>query len=289
MKDKTESKWWILQLQLPATNKKHMMSTPEPRKDIIQKAFSIIPEKIRIKRGSTTWGIANVSNQNNEKDIIIFYLTANPANSKIAEEQHPGYLQDSNNPRFFTMCALKVSSQLIIVNKDSDTSRYSRSANTYAYIFRELIEQAIIMLEMKYFFNVEVEAIAENGSFIEWINSQDLITKIIIKHTGSNLPAGASDLINEIKEAAKQWQKVSHAKNIELVANEPDLDENEIAELDQAIADRRLKLRARGLKSNISTTWCSSERPIPITLSLENAPEDNTKLIQQIFNTYPKK
>jgi hypothetical protein len=155
-----------------------------------------------------------------------------------------------------------------MVHRGADVSRFARSAKTYADIFQELLEKAVTELQMKDYYLVEVDPIAQAGSFIEWVRNQDKLQKIIIKHTGSNLPSGASNLINDIRESAKQYQHALKSKDVELVANEPELNDEEISELDKAAAERRLKLRAKGIKADVSTTWSSSEKPIPETAKM---------------------
>jgi hypothetical protein len=221
------------------------------------------PENIRISRGSSTWGLANLTEIND--NLFTFYLTIRPPNARIGEEPEPGHLKDAKDPRYYTLCVLNVQRQILMVHKSSDVSRLARSARTFADIFQELIEKAVRHLNMDQHYLVEVDPIAQVGSFVEWVNSLDILKKIIIKHTGSNLPAGNSNLIKDIKESARQLKGALKSKDVELVANEPELNEEEVIELDRAVADRRLKLRARGVKSGVGTTWSSSEKPRPET------------------------
>jgi len=152
-----------------------------------------------------------------------------------------------------------------MVHKAPDVSRFAKSARTFADIFQELLEKAVNSLNMDQHYLVEVDPIAKTGSFVEWVNSLDILKKIIIKHTGSNLPSGPSTLIADLKESAKKLKNSLKSKDVELVANEPELDDEEIIELDRAVADRRLKLRAKGMKSGVGTTWSSREKPIAET------------------------
>jgi hypothetical protein len=198
-------------------------------------------------------------------DLFSFYLTIRPPYARIAEEPEPGHLQDAKDPRFYTLCVINIPKQIVMVHKASDVSRFARSARTFADIFQELLEEAVNSLNMGQHYSVEVDPIAKTGSFVEWVNSLDVLKKIIIKHTGSNLPSGASTLIYDLKNSAKQLKSALKSKDVELVANEPDLNDEEVVELDRAVADRRLKLRAKGVKSGVGTTWSSSKKPIPET------------------------
>jgi hypothetical protein len=261
--DKTQ--WWLLQVQLPERYGKQqdLFSTPIPRQDLLRQSVSLIPENIRISRGNSTWGLADLVKIND--DLFSFYLTIRSPYARIAEEPEPGHLKDAKDPRYYTLCIINIPKQIVMVHKTSDVSRFARSARTFADIFQELLEKAVSSLNMGQHYLVEVDPIAKTGSFVEWVNGLDILKKIIIKYTGSNLPSGASNLIADLKESAKQLKSALKSKEVELVANEPALNDEEVVELDRAVADRRLKLRARGIKSGVGTTWSSSEKPIPET------------------------
>lgn len=262
------TRWWLLQVQLPARHGKQqsLLSKPIPRSDLLREAIKIIPENIKISHGSASWGFANLGEATSS--LFSFYLTIRPPKARIAEEPEPGHLQDTKDPRFYTLCIINIPNQIIMVHKGSDVSRFAKSARTFADIFQELLKNAVSALQMQDHYIVEVDPIAQAGSFVEWVRSQDTLQKIIIKHTGSNLPSGASNLIREIRESAKQYQKALNSKDVELVANEPELNDEEIEELDKAAADRRLKLRAKGIKLGVGTTWSSSKKPIPETATM---------------------
>ncbi|GBC61997.1 hypothetical protein DENIS_2960 [Desulfonema ishimotonii] len=49
--------------------------------------------------------------------------------------------------------------------------------------------------------------------------------KITIKYTGANLPQQASNLASDIKELAKRYKRALKSKDVELVANNPNLDD----------------------------------------------------------------
>lgn len=257
--------WWLLQVQFPARHGKQqdLFSKPTPRDELLRQAISLIPSEIRATRGLATWGFADLTKVSD--DLFTFYLTIKPPYARIAEEPEPGYLEDSIDPRYYTLCVVNIPMQIIMVHKSSDVSRYARSAKTFADIIRDLLEKAVKSLNMSNHYLVEVDPLAKTGSFTEWVASLDHLKKITIKHTGSNLPAGASDLITNIRESAKKYKNALKSRDVELVANEPDINDEEVEELDKAVADRRLKLRARGIKSGVGTTWKSSEKPIPET------------------------
>lgn len=280
-----------MQVQLPTRHGKQLslLSKPMPRSDLLREAIKIIPENIRISRGNSTWGFANLGEVTNS--LYSFYLTIRPPNARIAEEPAPGHLQDTKDPRFYTLCILNIPKQIIMVHKGSDVSRFARSATTYSEIFQELLEKAVSALQMKDHYIVEVDPIAQFGSFIEWVRAQDTLEKIIIKHTGSNLPSGASSLISDIRESAKKYQHALKSKNVELVANEPELTDDDIVELDKAAADRRLKLRAKGVKSGVGTTWSSSKKPIPETATMAIGEEilQHESYVAEMINIYINK
>ena len=54
--------WWILQLQLLMRNENQLSLFSEliPRHDLIRKSLSFIPPNIRIHRGQSLWGIADL-------------------------------------------------------------------------------------------------------------------------------------------------------------------------------------------------------------------------------------
>jgi len=257
--------WWILQLQLPGRNEKqlNLFSKPIPRPDLIRKSFSLIPQSIRIHRGNSLWGLADLKIIN--EDLFVFKLIVRPPFAHIAEEPEPGHLEETKDPRFFTLSTLNVPKQIIVVHRSIDVSRYARSAKTFASIYEALLEKAVASLEMQNHYGVEVDPIAKIGSFVEWINSIDALKKITIKHSGPNLPAGASSLVSTIRDIANRYKKALNSKDVELVANDPKLDKEEVKELDVAVAERRLKLRALGVKSGVGSSWSSSEKPVPET------------------------
>lgn len=280
--------WWILQVQLPDRHGKQqsLFSEPIPRFELLKKCFSIIPENIRISKSGKTWGLADLTTIS--EDLFSFYLTVRPPFARIAEERKPGHLQDANEPRYYTLCVVNISKQIIMVHKTSDVSRYARSARTFADIFQEIIESAVKYEKMSEHYTVEVDPIAKTGSFVEWVNSLDILKKITIKHSGANLPYEASSLISDIKNLAKDLKGKLKSKNVELVAHEPELNDEEIVEIDKAVANRRLKLSARGIKSCVGTTWSSSKKPIPETAIMPISEEQliHNKAVANRINIY---
>jgi hypothetical protein len=285
--DNENTLWWILQLQLPGRNENQLdLFPPIPRQELIRKSFSLIPQSIRIHRGNSIWGLADLQKIN--EDLFTFKLIIRPPFARIAEEPELGRLEETKDPRFFTLSVLHVPKQIIVVHRSSDVSRYARSAKTFASIYKELIEKALESFEMQYHYTVEVEPIAKVGSFVEWINSIDVLKKIIIKHTGPNLPAGSGGLVSTIRDTANRYKKALKSKDVELVANEPKLDEKEVEEIDMAVADRRLKLRARGVKSGVGSSWSSSEKPVPETaiMPLTEDHLEDTQMAAHRIDTY---
>jgi hypothetical protein len=212
-----------------------------------------------------------------------FKLTVHPTSVPIAAEHTLGYLEEAKDPRFFTHSVLYVPFQIIAVHRSSYISRYAKSAKTFATIYK-----ALKQLEMEPHYSVEVDPIAQVGSFIEWMNSIDYLQKILIKYTGPNLPGPARRLIESIRGAGKEFKKALHAKDVELSANEPELNNEEVTELDEAAAERIIKLKARGFKTGIVTNWSSKTKPVP---EIYNMPfnEDqlnNTELIANSIKNY---
>ncbi|MDD4352775.1 MAG: hypothetical protein PHU71_07435 [Candidatus Gracilibacteria bacterium] len=281
--------WALLQIQLPDRRYEKQVNlflSQIDRDTLLRKAFSLIPEKVKISRGSATWGLADLLKIND--DLFSVYLTIRPPDARIAEELKPGHLQDTKDPRFYTLCVINIPHQIIMVHRASDISRYARSVNTFADIFEALLKDAIRLLNMEEYYLIEVDPIAKTGSFIEWFNNLDSLKKIIIRYTGPNLPSGASNLIESIRESARKYKNALKSRDVELVANEPDLNSEEVHELDQAIADRRLKLKAKGTKSGIDTTWNSSKKPIPETaiMPIDQEQLKNEKSVAERLNVY---
>jgi hypothetical protein len=286
--DIENTKWWLLQVQFPDRYGKqlHLFPNSMSRKELLEESIKVVPENIKIIRGASTWGFANLIKINSE--LYTFYLTVKHPKARIAEEPKPGHIQDAKDSKFYTLCVINIKRQIIMVHRGSDVSRYARSAQTYAAILQELIEKAVSFLQMKYYYIVEVDPIAQIGSFVQWVEDQDVLKKIIIKYAGPNLPSGASNLIKDIKESARLCQSALKSKYVELVANDPDIDDEEVLELDKAVANRRLKIKAKGIKSGVNTTWSSSDKPIPETATMpfgEKTLEQESFVAEKV-NTY---
>lgn len=282
------SLWWMLQLQLPARNEDQiqLFTTPISRPDLISKSFSLIPHSIRIHKGDCLWGFADLNKYTD--DLYTFKLTVRPPKTSIAEEPEPGHLKETIDPRFYTLSLIHIPKQIIFVHRSPYVSRYARSANTFALIYMELLKKAVDSLNMRDHYSVEVEPIAQIGSFVEWVNSIDVLKKILIRHTGPNLPTGASNLIATIRESANRYKEALHSKEVEMIANNPKLVKEEVEELDEAAADRRLKLKARGIKSGVGTSWSSKTKPVPETaiMPINEDELEDTEMVAQRINTY---
>jgi len=170
-------------------------------------------------------------------------------------------LEDAREPRFFTPVVVHIPLQIIVVHRASDVSRFARSAKAFAAVFYDLLDEALQKLEMDQHYVLEVEPIAKTGSFVEWYNSLDHLNRIIVHYVGPNLPARPGSLVQSIRETANSFRNSLRSETVDLIANEPQLEETDVEELDQAVADRRLRMRARGTRSGIGTVWSSRERP----------------------------
>lgn len=291
--EKDNTFWWVLQLQLLLKSERQLNLFPEefiPRSNLIEQALEHIPKHVRIMRHDSKWGLANLERVH--VGLYTFKLFVRPPFTLIAEEPKPGVLDENIDPRYFTTSVLHLSKQMIVVQKSSDVSRYARSAKTFAEIYKKLFQDAIALFKMDKYYEVEVEPIAKFGSFVEWINSIDKLKKIVVKYSGQNLPAGPGNLVSEIKNTASQYMKVLNSKDVELAANEPKLDNEQIVALDAAVAGRKLKLRAHGIKESVSSSWSSSDKPVPESLMVDLTPEqlsDTTQTAQKISKYIQKR
>jgi hypothetical protein len=189
-------------------------------------------------------------------------------------------------PRFFTIALLYIPLQIIAVQRAPEIARYARSAKTFALIFQDLLEKAIQSLEMMHYYSVEVEPIAKYGSFIKWVKGLDELRKIIIHYSGPNLPSSFPELVDSIRETAHGFRDLLKSRNVDMIANDPKLEEKEVAELDAAVAERRIKMRAFGIRSGIGTSWSSSEKPESETLRLhldDNEIEDSRFIANKVI------
>ena len=282
--------WWMLQLQLPQKNEDQadLFFSPGPNNELIHECIKVITKQIRFQRNSSKWGLADL--QHISDNLVTFKLTVRPPSTRIAEELEPGHLEKMENYRFFTHCVLLLYPQVIFVHRSSDVARYARSAKTFADIFSSLIKDAIDYKDLSAYYRVEVEPIAEVGSFVEWFNSIDELNKITIKYFGPNLPSGPGPLINSLKETAHKLQNSLHASDVDMVANKPKLDIEEVKELDSGVANRRIKMRARGTKSGVGISWSSETKPVPETAAMPFSPDqlddNNVDVAYQIEDFY---
>ncbi|MGD0283460.1 MAG: hypothetical protein ABSB95_13985 [Dissulfurispiraceae bacterium] len=256
-----ETRWWMLQVQYQERHPRQLalLSQPLPRDELLRKSFELIPSSIRAKSGTRIWGLADLFHFT--KDVLAAELTVRPPLGRIAEEPRPGVLEEPREPRFFAPVVIYVPFQIIVVNRSSDVSRFARTAKAYAAVFYGLLNEALHKLEMDQHYTLDVEPIAKTGSFIEWYHSLDHLNKIIVYYAGPNLPTRPGSLVQQIRETADAFRNSLRSENVDLIANDPKLEAADIKELDQAVADRRLRMRARGTRSGVGTTWSSRERP----------------------------
>lgn len=256
-----ETRWWMLQVQYQERHpgQLNLLSEPMPRGELLRKSLELIPSSIRSTRGDRTWGLADLVYS--RTDVLAADLTIRPPLGRIAEEPRPGVLEDAKEPRFFTPVVVQIPLQIIAVHRASEVSRFARSAKAFAAVFYDLLDEALRKLEMDQHYVLEVEPIAKTGSFVEWFNSLDHLNSIIVHYVGPNLPARPGSLVQSIRETANSFRKSLRSESVDLIANEPQLEEADVEELDQAVADRRLRMRARGTRSGIGTNWSSRERP----------------------------
>lgn len=283
---KEETRWWMLQLQFPLRSQSQpdLFISPVPRSELTRKTFSDIPSSVRIERNANIWGLADLTQPT--KDLWSFKLTVRPFSARIAQEPELGHLEETIDPRFFTMCFLSIPQQIIVIHKSSDVSRFARSAKTFAEIYFLLLKKSLEHLDMAALYRVEVDPIAQVGSFVEWVDSIEYLKKIAIRYTGPNLPAGPGSIVSSLLDAANSFSKTIPSRDVELAANDPRLSDNQIEELDKAAAARRLKLRARGTtKSGVGTSWSSATKPIPETAVMpfgEDYLDDAARVAPQI-------
>lgn len=269
-----ETRWWMLQVQYQERHpgQLHLLSQPLPRGELLQKSLELIPTSIRAKHGDRIWGIADL--QHVRSDVLAAELTIRPPLGRIAEEPRPGVLEDAREPRFFTPIIIHVPLQIIAVHRASDVSRFARSAKAFAAVFYDLLDEALRKLDMAQYYVLDVEPIAKTGSFVEWYNSLDHLNKIVVHYIGPNLPTQPGSLVQSIRETANSFRNSLRSETVDLVANEPQLEVADVEELDRAVADRRLRMRARGTRSGIGTNWSSKERPEAETASIRLTEEE---------------
>lgn len=256
-----ETRWWMLQVQYQERHpgQLNLLSQPLSRGELLKRSLDLIPTSIRSEWHDRTWGLADLAHFS--QDIISAELTVRPPLGRIAEEPKPGVLENAKEPRFFTPIVVHIPLQIIALHRAAEFSRFAKSAKSYATIFYDLLNKALAQLDMDQHYVLEVEPIAKTGSFVEWYNSLDRLNKIIVHYVGPNLPARPGSLVQNIRDTANSFKKSLRSETVDLIANEPQLEEADVEELDQAVADRRLRLRARGTRQGIGTNWSSKERP----------------------------
>ena len=256
-----ETRWWMFQIQYQERHpgQLNLLSQPLPRGELLQKSLELIPSSIRTIWGNRTWGLADLVHFS--PDVLAAELTVRPPLGRLAEEPRPGVLENAREPRFFTPIVVHIPLQIIVVHRASDVSRFARTAKAFAAVFYDLLNEALQKLDMDQHYVLEVEPIAKTGSFVEWFKSLDHLNRIVVHYVGPNLPARPGSLVQSIRETANSFKNSLHSETVDLIANEPKLDESDVDEIDQAVADRRLRIRARGTRSGIGTNWSSRDKP----------------------------
>jgi hypothetical protein len=289
------TKWWMLQIELPEVNpgQGNLLSTPIPRKELLQRSFEYIPSLPRVTRGESSWGLADVTLISSE--VMVANLTVRPPVSRIAEEPNPGILQEANEPRFFTPVVLHLSLQILAVERTPEVGRFARSAKTFSIIMAEFLESALQHFQMSQFYSLSVEAIAEKGSFLEWYHNLEHLDQITIHYIGKNLPARPDGLIYSLRKAAEEFKSDMNSESVDLVAKNPRLSELDVEEIDNAIADRRLRIRAKGTRDGVGIPWSSKDKPVPRAVLVPSEDRDAISLsslgvkigalLQEIFSS----
>lgn len=269
-----ESYWWMLQIeyQEKQPGQLQLFSKAIPRDELLRKSLSLIPASIRVTHKDRLWGLADLV-KINEK-VLSAKLTIKPPLGQIAEETEPGVLEDAHQPRFFTPIVIHIPLQIISVHRAVEFSRFARSAKAFACIIHDLLNDAMIKLNMDQHYVLEVEPIAKTGSFVEWYKSLDRLNRIVVHYVGPNLPSHPGSLVNSIRETANSFRNQLHSETVDLVANQPILDEKDVEEIDRAVAERKLRMRANGKRSGIGTNWSSKDRPEPETARVTLAEEE---------------
>jgi len=274
--DDNQTRWWMLQVQFQERypGQLNLLSQPFPRDELLRKCFELIPTSIRTAKGVNLWGLAELVHVSH--NIMLADLTVRPPQSNIAEEPEPGVLEETLEPRFFAPIVVHIPLQIIAVNRGTDVSRFARSAKAFAAIFYDLISKAMQILDMSQHYVLDVEPIAKTGSFVQWYKSLDKLDRIAVHYVGLNLPSSPGSLVQSIRETAHSFRDTLRSATVDLIANEPQLVESDVEELDQAVSDRRLRIRAKGTRSGIGTNWSSSDRPEPETIQVPLTQEEIT-------------
>jgi hypothetical protein len=241
----------------------NLFSNPMPREELFLKSIHMIPKSIRANRKDRIWGLADVTKI--KEGVLAGKLTVRPPLGRIAEEPKPGVLEEAHEPRFFTQIVVHVPLQIIAVQRAAEVMRFARSAKTFASVFYDLLIQAINKLDMDQHYILDIEPIAKTGSFVEWYYSLDKLNRISIHYVGPNLPSRPGTLVKAIRETANAFKNELRSETVDLIANEPTLEALDVEELDRAAAERKLRMRAKGIRSGIGTSWSSKDRPEPET------------------------
>lgn len=271
-----QSRWWMLQVEFQEKYPQQLslLSKAMPRDELFRKSLLMIPTSIRVTRKDRMWGLADLAKL--KEKVLAGKLTVRPPLGRIAEEPEPGVLEGAHEPRFFTPIVAHVPFQIIAVHRAAEVMRFAKSAKTFASIFYDLLSEAMQRLGMDQHYVLEIEPIAKTGSFVEWYHSLDQLNRIIIHYVGPNLPSRPGTLVNAIRETANAFKNELRSETVDLIANEPNLEETDIEELDRAAAERKLRMRANGTRSGIGTNWSSKDRPEPETARIPLTDEELT-------------
>lgn len=285
---KDDTRWWMLQVQFQERypGQLNLLTEPLPRDELFRECLRLIPANIRVPKKDQTWGLANLVEDGT--DIFSANLIVKPPYAHIAEEPEPGVLEETQEPRYFTQIVAHIPLQILTVHRASEVTRFARSAKSTAAIFYDLFKEAISRLKMDEFYELEIEPIAKTGSFVQWFNTLDQLNRIFIHYVGPNLPSRPGSLVESIKETAKSFKNSLKSETVDLIANEPHLDDEDVDEIDKAVAERRLRLRAHGKRAGIGTSWSSSTRPEAETvrISLEEEELSSSRIISKKIKDY---
>lgn len=278
--------WWILQVQFQEKypGQLNLLTEPMSRDVLLKKCIELIPpSSIRVNINSKKWGLADLVFMNN--DELYVELTVRPPVIRVAEEKTPGVLNETLDPRIFTPVVINIPLQLIAVQKTPDILRYARTAYSFADVFSLMMLEAMKSLDMLQHYELFVEPIAKKGSFVEWFDSVDKVSKLSIHYVGPNLPSKPDSLVDQIKNNARLFRDALKSNSVDLSANDPQLTEDDVLEIDKATSERKLKLKAKGVKSLYPVKWSSKDKLEPETayVSLEEKDlSDPIKLIKSL-------
>ncbi len=283
--------WWMLQVQFQEKypDQLNWLSSPISRDELLRQCIKLIPpSNIKVNIKSKVWGLADLDTDSN--DEYYAELTVKPPVMRIAEEKSPGILDDKIDPRIFTPVIINIELQLIFIQKTPDILRFARTAYSFADVFGLLIMEAMRHLDMSQHYELFVEPIAQKGSFSEWYSNLEKLNKLTVHYVGPNLPSRPDSLIETLKNNAKSFRDTLKSSSVDLTANEPKLSYADVLELDTATSERKLKLKARGIKLSYPTKWSSKDKLEAETLylNIEERELSNPKKLVTLIRNYIK-